>query len=913
MVLNSSRSSEESYLLHLLDECERGRPQVVCVSGAVAIGKTELLTAFCQQAADSGALVLSAVARPGDRDRPLGSFAQLLDRPGIPEEIREHLSASVSVIAAQPTYGTCTHPRSLLQDAALLADQVAALLSDLAGLGSVVLSIDDLQHMDCMSLQVLMQLLRRLTSGQVMIVFTEDAMVVPTHPVLRAEIGRHAGYSGIDLRPLEIEDIAGILGEYYEPELIDDLARYYQAQTGGAPLLVRALLDDHVAPESAGTVPDIDEPAAGPSFRGAVLAICMRWDDKTTAVAQAAAVLGDRADAHQVAKVLPCDLEHAQERLAALEATGLVGSGLLLRSARPVVLWNTPDQVRFDLRLRASRVLSAQGGVDQADRHAVPEPWSIDAFTEAARQAEEDYDSDQAAGLLDLAVAKAEEPAQKTALTVDLVRLQWRSDPSRAAAHLDDLLQSVDAGRLDGTDAVCLVRWLTWCGRFADADRVAGAVVTADSLGEQGTADLAALILVHGASLPSAAEWFSCLRADLDLLVQPPVDTKLLLGSGAQPGRFGLIAVAAFDHTQRVGADDLVIGHAEQVLANLPIDDETFEPIVLALRTLVLADRLRTAAQWTHVFLSEARARLAGYWQAVLTGLRAEIFLRSGDLVAALEWADRAFDLLSDAGWGVAIGQPISVGIRASAVTGGSAQAQWLRRPVPPQMDGTGYAIDYLAARAESELALGWVDEAAEDADHAAELAAGRFDLPTAVAVRSVQSAVAIERGEPERALELLGEQLRMPGSGGARVRGISLRLFAAALNGPTRADVLTESAGLLAHCGARYEQALTLAALGEIRSEEGAAEAASLVVRQALELAEKCGATVLYRRLRVLADELDLQIIDAAADLGPQPSPGIEQESSPPLHRAQHAARHREPPAPVHRGSLIESGNPSS
>lgn len=875
MVLRSSRSSEEAYLLSLLGECDGGRPQVVSISGAVAIGKTELLQAFLAHAGDAGALVLSAVARPGERDRPLGALGQLLDRPGIPESIREHLAASQTAIAAQPTYGTCTHPRSLLQDASLIADRVAELLAELGDWSPVIVAVDDLQHMDCMSLQVLMQLVRRVDSGRILVVFTEDSMVAPTHPVLRADISRHVGYSEIALGPLDVDDIAGMLSEVYGPDLVADLADYYLAQTGGAPLLVRALMDDHGATP---ILSDFDEQAAGPSFRGSVLAICMRWDEATTAVAQAAAVLGDRADAGRVARVLPTDLERARERLAALAATGLVSSEHLLRSVRPVVLWNTDDQQRFDLRLRASRLLGADAS---ASRPTIPEPWSIDAFTEAAREAELAHDADHARRLLGLAAAATDEPTRRAALTVDLVRLQWRSDPARAAEHLDDLLLSAGQDTLAEADTVSLARWLTWCGRFDDANHVIGNLLTAGGPGtDQAVADLAALVLLHAPVLPSAEQWFATVRAELPQLVRPPVDTRLLLGPVADPGRFGMVAVAVLESTLRQGGNDLTVAHAEQVLANLPIDDETFEPIVLALRALVLADRLGTAAQWTHVFLSEARARLAGYWQAVLSGIRAEIHLRSGDLVAALEWAERAIDLLGEPGWGIAVGQPVSVGLRASAFVGSPAQADWLGRPVPGQMFDTYYGVDYLVARSGAELALGWAEEAAADVERAATLAGDRFDQPTTVAVRFQQAAVALARGENDEAVAALTDQLGMPGSGAARVRGTSLRLLAESLSIEARTEVLTESASLLSHCGARFEQALTLAALGATHLELGRLDAAAVVLAQAVELTGKCGGNGLLQRLRTQTDLLQFHLDDAeigrsAADRKAMPGTG--------------------------------------
>src|SRR4051812_35415591 len=64
-----------------------GKGRVALVSGTVATGKSELLTSFAEQAAELGALPITATGSLAERDLPLGVLGQLVhDAPLVMEE-----------------------------------------------------------------------------------------------------------------------------------------------------------------------------------------------------------------------------------------------------------------------------------------------------------------------------------------------------------------------------------------------------------------------------------------------------------------------------------------------------------------------------------------------------------------------------------------------------------------------------------------------------------------------------------------------------------------------------------------------------------------------------------------------------------------------------------------------------------
>src|SRR5688500_17602757 len=100
------RERELVEVARLVDQAGTGRGRLVFVEGPPGIGKTRLLDAVRQRAADGGMLALSARASELDREFPFGVVRQLFEPflAGLDDDRREALLAGAAG-AAGPLVG----------------------------------------------------------------------------------------------------------------------------------------------------------------------------------------------------------------------------------------------------------------------------------------------------------------------------------------------------------------------------------------------------------------------------------------------------------------------------------------------------------------------------------------------------------------------------------------------------------------------------------------------------------------------------------------------------------------------------------------------------------------------------------------------------------------------------------------
>ncbi|KOG85889.1 hypothetical protein ADK38_34145, partial [Streptomyces varsoviensis] len=94
------RDKELSALGNMLDACAAGHGGVAWVSGPVAGGKTALLHAFGERAAETGALLLRATAAGAAHDQPLGVLRQLLLGADLPTADADRAARLLNRVAA---------------------------------------------------------------------------------------------------------------------------------------------------------------------------------------------------------------------------------------------------------------------------------------------------------------------------------------------------------------------------------------------------------------------------------------------------------------------------------------------------------------------------------------------------------------------------------------------------------------------------------------------------------------------------------------------------------------------------------------------------------------------------------------------------------------------------------------------
>ncbi|XUL94532.1 helix-turn-helix transcriptional regulator (plasmid) [Streptomyces galilaeus] len=125
------------------------------------------------------------------------------------------------------------------------------------------------------------------------------------------------------------------------------------------------------------------------------------------------------------------------------------------------------------------------------------------------------------------------------------------------------------------------------------------------------------------------------------------------------------------------------------------------------------------------------------------------------------------------------------------------------------------------------------------------------MDHPGLLPWRTDAAQALLGAGRPDRAADLIADQLAPAQSAGTRVRGVALRLSAATAQPRRRIELLTEAVDALRDCGDRLELARALADLGSALQMNGAGTRAGVINRRAWQLAADCGATPLCERIR--------------------------------------------------------------
>jgi DNA-binding NarL/FixJ family response regulator len=816
----------------LLRDCEQGNGIVAVIRGPAGSGKSTLLQAFVRQAAAVGAICFDAVGSRAERELPLGILDQLLRGGPLPDAISWQVADLIEAhaLTAMPAE---QEPGMISPEAARVFE---GLLHDLAELSEghpVVLAVDDLQYADVASLQCLSYITRRASASRILTVLTECTQTLPADRLLHAEILRQGNSTCISLGPLPMSGVVGLLSEHLDSETARRLASSCHAITGGSPLLVKALGQDARADDdgSAALVPRS-------AFSSAVVACLHRYEPETVELAQAAAVLGESATPYLLAELLGVSAESAVHGIGALTASGLFEAGNFRHeAARQAVLEHMTADERAAMHDRAARALYKIGATPAIlathliDVPRTGERWVVPVLREAAERALADGDPSRAVVYLRRAEGECADDRERAATKFALACAEWSINPESAERHLADLVTDARAGRLDDGCIVKLAYYLLWLG---DTDTAADILSTTDMAWADTEAGRAGLQVGHIRS-PLSFLYPEFARRDRNAAMN------------------GKRTVAVNGQRQPHGDIDVGTVAAERILQECGLNDPTLASVTAALMALICDDRLDRAAFWCGALMEEPGAARGGVlWRSVLTGFRAVIEIRWGNLEAGESLARTALAMLSRKAWGVAIGVPLSsllLTIVASRKFGEAADC--LRTPVPEAMFGTPYGLLYLHARGEYYLATGSPQAALTDfTDCGNRMIMWGLDQPGLVPWRTKAAEAHLAVGNNFMARELSTEQLAQVGSRHSRTRGISLRALALTSHPSKRTALLRESVEVLWDSGAQLELAYTFSDLSNAHRALGEHRRARWAARQARNLAERCGAQALKATL---------------------------------------------------------------
>jgi DNA-binding CsgD family transcriptional regulator len=798
----ASASAHDEMLAFLREQFAHsiaGSGRLVLVSGAVASGKTQLLNRFLHEAAGTEALILSATGAPDEQRLRAGIIDQLFTNSALPAVVADQVAG---IIPAAQSHGSDDRwADDHRHDAAATAviSEICHVLLRLARTQPVVIGVDDLQFADDSSVQLLLQLQRRIRSSRLLIVLNQIDRPGAAGRQLRGYFTR-LPHHHLHLAPLSERAIHDLAIEALGADVSRILARQLHELSGGNPMLVNALIDDYRVGEGGG------QPVVGAAFTHTVTTFLHRRDTALREVAGAVAVLGAHLGNDSVARLAGVSTDLAEDMMSVLSGAGLLVAGRYRHvKAASAALDSLSPVARARLHARAAELKQRQATAgDEVAAHLMaagelPPAWSVEVLRRAAEHAVLSDEVEPAVQCLELALSVSTDTAARQAILGSLARVTWRVNPSAAASYLAALRQGgPDATPVDG-EPLTLARHALWHGDDALFARAVDTLTRSSDALDAPTA----------AKLTLAAQWHFGPGG-------PRVDQD-----GGRPSRHTdpwRHTAAALAGIWTTGTSDVTTASAEQILRNCPLADTTLEALATAILALAGDNRTKRAEHWCAVLSEQAARRGAVTWQAMIDGIWSGIVLRRGDVADAVARARAALRLLGAQGWGVSICHPLTTLLLADTATGAfESAAATLQQPVPDAMFATLGGLRYLRARGQFRLATDRVLAAISDFQECRRLMArANLDHVCTLPWRSDLAEANLRLGNVAVARELAKQQIDVSADTDTYSRASSLRILGLISAPADRPALLAQAAEYFKRSGDLLELARKLKVPGQ-------------------------------------------------------------------------------------------------
>ncbi|GAB3288602.1 ATP-binding protein [Parasphingorhabdus pacifica] len=844
------RDREFAALEELLIDCQHSRARIAVISGDSGIGKTALLHAFAEGATQAGALWLSATASPAEQSMPLAVLDQIIRCPELGPEQADRAAQLLDQVSLD---WMIENPACQEISATLtpVLRELWKLLHELTSHRPVIVSVDDVHYADGYSLKILLYLLSRLRSTQLLVILTERIHPPQLDSVLPADLPEQPYTHVIRLNPLPRDAVEELLRDRFGAERAREMAESVRQIGAGCPTLIHAMIEDNCATISTNLI-QVD----GGAFGQAVVRCVERSGPLIKKLARTIAILDESVSAERLAKMLGLDTAFASQALSAFTAKGTVGKhGFRQAEVRNAIIGSIPPQERMAMHHKAAELLHIEGAQPSIiARNIVAsgslcDRWMITTLQDAAEDALNDDDTSLAIQYLQLAqqicLGMNCDISDRATLTSVLARAEWRRDPSAALRHLPTLEPAARSGQLEGRHSTMVLIQLLWHGRTDAAMEVLNGI-TQNYYGAMTFED----------GVPSAADtslqWLFHLYPDLLAQIATGDDSadKHAVEPTTVTSQLQEAAALSKALSGRNGKDTLDI--AERILQSAHLNDQTLAPITAALISLICVDRLDIATKWCDALLNDSEKRNATTWQAVFAALHSIMSVRQGDLNAAKEHAGNALDLISPKSWGIAIGIPLASMLLACVAGGDHAKADaLLKTSVPERMFLTPVGLFYLHARGQYHLAAERIHAALSDFQLCGKLMnRWNMDFPALIPWRTDAAVAHLRLGDERTAKHLAEEQLELASDEYHRARGLALRVLAAASSLRSRLRLLQDAQAALQLCDDRLETARVLAEASKAHHALSNRSLARKFARRAHQLAEQCGAAPLARSI---------------------------------------------------------------
>ncbi|MGA5130222.1 AAA family ATPase [Streptomyces olivoreticuli] len=849
------RDEEITRLTQLFAGGTGGSGGVGVISGVVASGKTELLNRVADLAVAKGVRLLSAVASASEQEFPYAVLEQLLH--GVPPRL---LGPELDPRAGLGGPGQA-------EPGALQAFHRA--LTELTAAGPLLIVVDDAQYADPQSLECLTYAVRhcRGTALSTIVTYCASTGSAALHELLQQPDVRQ-----VRVGPLSVAGVTRLLTEELGARDAQRHAAAFHAATGGNPLLLRGLLEDRLFLPAHGQEEGDQEdgaagtPVVGEFFHRAVLSWVHRYGDTDhLRTARGIALLGDAGSLPLLSGLVGVEEGVVRQSVAALGEVGLLQDTRFRRDeVRAILLDDLPHEELGLLHRRAARLLHEQGaGPTEVARQllsheaaAPDEDWVPRVLRDAALLALAEDRAEFAVRCLQLARRHCADERESLIIQATLADALWRVKPLTQVQRLQPLAAPAREGLLPPRHALRVALGLMRIGSLDDAAAAIGQVSStlAQTPGSELDGELRAIGLALSCAYPDSPElrrfqeaWGSARRPD-HAAGTPDGTTAEGPGIAALTALRGVLKDSADDEAVRDAVRD-----AEQVLDSTRLSEGTAYALRAALRTLIYADRLGTAATWCDRVLVEAARCSTQAWSAGFSAIRGQIALRGGRLTDAVRHGECALEQLPMRGWGVVVGMPVAVLVNAHTAMGDhDAAGELLARPVPEALFRTRFGLHYLYARGMHQLATGRHQAALADLRGCGEkMAAWDLDSPSVLPWRLGMAETWLELGNREEAARLAQEQLDLAHPSLPRTRGSALRVLAATRPVAEQPALLQQSLDLLRRSDSWYGMARAMAQLARAHKQLGDLDKSWLMTRRAWRLADGCGAKELSHSLQ--------------------------------------------------------------
>jgi DNA-binding CsgD family transcriptional regulator len=856
------REGELRRLGELVDRALEGRGGVTVVEGPAGIGKTRLLEAVCERAAERGFRVLRARGSDLERQFPYGVVRQLFEAAVVGPAPGSRASPLRGLAAySKPVFGSFES----LADADRTPDRSESVIQglhwltcNLAESGPLLVAVDDAHWADAPSLLFLHYLARRLEVLRVAVALSSRRGQSGPEPELVRRIEADGCERVLVLRPLSVEASTELVRSRLGAGAADELCKACHAATGGNPFLLQELanaLAAERAPVDAAAAARVGRLVPDAVARH-VLVRLSRLGPETVSVAHAVAVLGAGTELRHAAQLAGLTEREAADAIDALVSADILSPGLPLEFVHPLVGEAVYSDARPAERLlahaRAARLLAAAGTPpERVALQLVPcEPagsrWAVATLRWAARTATARGAPLTAARYLERALEEPPPPEDWRDLLFELGVAESRGAQPHAAEHLAEALRLTREPVARAPVAQELAGLYNLLGRFDESASVLETVI--DALGE----DERELRL--GLEAEAAVLAITTLDARRRLAPRLGAFRAKAAAVGDAPAAAPLLAVIAHDLACTDGTAAEAAAYAERAFADGRLVSREGPVVSVGTAALIMADRPVTAEAILDQAIAAARSR--GSLQALRAALAGRAYARNRRGRVTEAEVDARLSLELSAHEPSDPVRPLRLAQLAEALFEQARLEE--AESLLAGGDLGRHDRDLLAQplgeiRARLLLLRGRPDEARPliDAQLRWQRAWGCRN-PGWTSTRSTAALVRSALNEPTEARALAAEDLEAARAFGApRGLGIALRTMALVEPGPG-IPRLRESVAALERSEARLELARSLVELGAALRRAGARREAREPLRRGRELAHALGGALVAERARV-------------------------------------------------------------